>query len=99
MLPMIAAIESPEDREIMTEFYETYLNLLFRQAQKYVDIKEDAEDIVQEAFRRLIDKMDVFRGLEPHKQVKYAVVTVRNLCYLYLRDKRQLSEVAIDELL
>lgn len=37
MLPIIiSAIESPEDRELMTDFYEMYNAAMYREARKHL---------------------------------------------------------------
>ena len=49
MIPIIiSAIESPEDRDLMTDFYLKYKSLLYSEAHKHLDISEDIEDIVFE---------------------------------------------------
>lgn len=98
MLPILAAIETPEDRELMTDFYNTHQLLMFREANKHLDRREDVEDTVYEALVRIIDKMDVFRQLAPRQRVQYALTTVRNLSYLFLRKQNRFSEVSFEDL-
>lgn len=98
MLILIAAVSSPEDRDLMTEFYEKNINLLFYEAQKHLSVKEDVEDAVYEAFKKLIEHLEVFRTLAPKQRARYAVVTVRNLCYLHLRRVSKEDIVSIEEL-
>lgn len=99
MLVLIAAIECPEDRDLMTEFYEKKLKLLYHVAGKIISGKENIEDVVYEAFARIIEKIDVFKTLKPQQQDKYAAMTVRNLCYLHLRKEKHFSTVSFEELL
>lgn len=97
MLPLIiSAIESPEDRELMTEFYEKYQLLLYSEARKHLEINEDVEDTVLEAVTRMIDKMDLFRELMPQQRVAYAVTTVKNLAYILLRRKNLYADAFVD---
>lgn len=99
MLLLIAAIECQEDRDLMTQFYDTNLNLLYHEARKLISTKEDVEDIVYEAFTRIIKKIDVFRTLQPKQRARYAVVTVRNLCYHHLRKENHFTIASFDELI
>lgn len=99
MLLLIAAIECPEDRELMTEFHETKLKMLYHEAGKFISGKENIEDVVYEAIVRIIEKINVFKMLQPKQRDKYAAVTVRNLCYLHLRKEKHFSIVSFDELL
>ena len=97
MLPIIiSAIECPEDRELMTDFYLKHNALMYHEAKKHLDILEDVEDIVYEALARIIDKMDIFRELKPWQQVQYALTTVRNLSYLLLKKQKHFEFISFD---
>lgn len=99
MLPIIiSAIENPEDRDLMTNFYLEYKALLYSEAQKHLDIREDVEDTVYEALTRIIDKMDVFRELKPKQKVQYALTAVKNLSYILLRKNNHFTVVSFDDL-
>ena len=88
MLPVIiSAIENPEDRDLMTEFYLKYNGRMYAEAWKHLSSPEDVEDIVLEAFAKIIDKMETFRALAPGQRVQYAVTTVRNLSYILTKRK------------
>ena len=97
MLPVIiSAIETPEDRELMTLFYEKNSPRMFREAEKYLDRQEDVEDTVYEALARIIDKMELFRTLAPSQRLCYGLTTVRNLCYMTLRSRQNGPEISLD---
>lgn len=99
MLLLIAAIECQEDKDLMEQFYYSDIKLLFHEAKKHLSCEQDVEDIVYEAFEKIIEKIDVFRTLQPRQRARYAAVTVRNLCYHHLRKKDRLSTVSFDELI
>lgn len=85
MLPIIiSSIENPQDRDLMSEFYIGYKDSMYNEARKYMCRAEDVEDMVFEALARIIDKMDVFRDLQPKQRIVYAVTAVRNVCFIYL---------------
>lgn len=97
MLPLIiSSIESPEDRDIMTDFYTLHCGILHKEAWKYLSIKEDVEDVVYEALAKIIDKMPIFRSLQPSQRVQYALTTVRNLSYILLKRSSRFSFVSYD---
>lgn len=97
MLPVIiSAIESPEDRDLMTEFYNKYNGRMYAEAWKHLSIPEDVEDIVLEAFAKIIDKMETFRTLAPGQRVQYAVTTVRNLSYILTKRKSLYTMVSFE---
>ena len=99
MLPIIiSAIESPEDRDLMTEFYMRCSGLMHHEAQKYLSVAEDVEDVVYEALAKIIDKMEVFRELKHRQQVQYALTTVRNLSYIMLRRQKRFEFISFDDI-
>lgn len=88
MLPIITcAIESPEDHDIIEEYFQKNKMLLYAEAWKYLSLKEDVEDIVYESLVRIMDHMDKFRSLLPHERIQYGKAVIRNLSYTY--GKRQ----------
>lgn len=99
MLPIIiSAIESPEDRDLMTDFFLQYRGLMYNEAQKYLNTPEDVEDIVYDALAKIIDKMETFRDLKHWQRVQYALTTVRNLAYILLKRSNRFAFVSFDEL-
>lgn len=99
MLPIIiSAIECPEDRDLMTDFYLKHKALLFHEAKKHLSIPEDIEDTVFEALTRIIDKIEVFRELKPWQQVAYAQTTVRNLSYILLRRSNHFTFISFSSM-
>jgi RNA polymerase sigma-70 factor (ECF subfamily) len=98
MFPIvISAIESVEDRDLMTQFYTSYKALMFSEARKHLDIEEDIEDVVYEALTRIIDKMNVFRELAPKQRLRYALTCVRNICFVSLKRKSIIPTVSFDD--
>lgn len=99
MIPIIiSSIDSPEDRSLMTFFYETYNANMYREARKHISNSEDVEDIVYEALAKIIDKMDIFRDLKPLQQLQYALTTVRNLSYIFLKRNNYFTFIPYDSM-
>ena len=96
MFLIISAIESPEDCELMTLFYERYHLLIFKEVRKYWSTNEDVEDIVHETYVRLIDKIDTFRTLKRQQQIHYALTTARNLSLSSLTKNGKLPIVPLE---
>lgn len=98
MLPIIiAAIESPEDRDLMTAFYLNYKGRLYTEAWKFMNNEDDASDTVYSALERIIDRMDVFRTLSPQRRGVYAITVVRHECLRQLKKYRVRDHVSISE--
>lgn len=65
MLALIcAAIEDPDDREFMTQFYLEYERLMYATARKNLSDPESIKDIVQESVLKLIPKISFLRQQE-----------------------------------
>jgi len=98
MFPMIlSAIESPEDHDVITDFFIKNRLLLYTEARKYLSVQEDVEDVVYEAIARIIDKMDVFRDLLPIQQQQYGKVIVRNLSFSLLKKRARFTTVPFED--
>lgn len=85
----ILAIESEEDRIFMTEIYKKYWRLMMKNAWRYVDDPQDAEDIVSSAFVELIKEIDTLRNVPYHKLTGYIVITIRNVSINQWRKKHR----------
>ena len=67
----LALLETDEQRNVLSEFYQKYKNRFYAIAYSKLHGKAAAEDAVQEAFLRIVDKHN--------KRVAYADVIVRNV--------------------
>lgn len=86
MLPIITcAIESPEDHDIISEYFQKNKLRLYAEARKYFSTQEDVEDIVYESLVRIMDHMEKFRSLLPQERIQYGRAIVRNLSYTCLK--------------
>ena len=73
----LALLETDEQRNVLSEFYQKYKNRFY--AYSKLHGKAAAEDAVQEAFLRIVDKPENFFKIEHNKRVAYADVIVRNV--------------------
>ena len=98
MLPiLISAIEAPEDRDLISEFFAKYKTLLYSEAWKYLSKQEDVEDIVSETLARIIANVDKFRNMAPVQRVRYAKVIVRNLSYILLKRSAYFTMIPFED--
>lgn len=51
-----------EDREAQGLLYERYANKMFAVCMRYSNSREEAEDVLQDAFMKIFDKISYFRG-------------------------------------
>ena len=77
----LALLKTDEQRNVLSEFYQKYKNRFYAIAIAYSKLhgKAAAEDAVQEAFLRIVDKPENFFKIEHNKRVAYADVIVRNV--------------------
>lgn len=78
MFPIIIMeIEDDSDRAFIESIYEQYHKLMFSEALKYVS-KMDADDVVQDVLVKLIEKLEVLRGLKGKQHSVYIGTAVRH---------------------
>ena len=75
----LALLKTDEQRNVLSEFYQKYKNRFYAIAYSKLHGKTAAEDAVQEAFLRIVDKPENFFKIEHNKRVAYADVIVRNV--------------------
>lgn len=75
---LFEAIENQDDRDFMESLYKRYYKMLFYKARNYCQDPETAEDIVHDAFEKLIQKIPLLRSFDCCRIRAYLVSTVRN---------------------
>ena len=55
---LIATVDSPTDKELITQLYNTYKQFMYNISMSILGKREDAEDAVQDSFVRIIDNLD-----------------------------------------
>jgi len=98
MIPYyILAIENESDREYMTRLFFQYQKLMYSTIQKVTNDHWLIDDIFQTSFERLINKIDVLKGLDRDRLVNYLIVTCRNTAYNICRSYSTHIAEDIDE--
>lgn len=99
MLPiMLSAIESPEDHDIIADFFIQNKNFLYSEAWKYLSVEEDVEDIVYESLTQLIAHMEKFRALLPYERIQYTRAVIRNLSYNHSKRSARFVEFPFEDI-
>ena len=102
MLAIIAAIENDIEREFITQIYLEFYKKMRAKAFFIVHNDSEADEIVQEAFVKLIEHVREIMKLDPVKVPVYVMVTVKNISLNHWHDARKEQEckvlVADDEL-
>lgn len=75
----LAILETDEQRNEMSEFYESNKNRLFAIAYEHLHNTQDAEDAIQETFFRIANKPDRFYSLPNDRRIYYVCAIVKNI--------------------
>lgn len=75
----LAILQTDEQRNILSEFYEENKNKFFSLAYAKLQNSEESEDAVQEAFLRIVKYPEKFFSIEPHKRLPYSIIIIRNV--------------------
>lgn len=93
----LAMLETPEDKQKMTELYTTYREYLLRVALNILHSQDDAEDVLHQAFLRLAQDFTKIGQVDCHKTRNFLVIIVRGLSLNLYNDRRKVVEVSFDE--
>jgi RNA polymerase sigma-70 factor (ECF subfamily) len=88
-----STIETQEDRDILTSLYEKYKGLMFRIANKILEDPHASEDIVHDAFVRIIKNIGKLDSLCDFKTKGLVGIVVSGLAKDEYRRRKRLSLV------
>lgn len=98
MLPIcILAIEDESDREYMAKVFVQYQWLMYSTIEKIVKDHWAAEDVLQVAVEKLIDKIEKLKTLDEKHLANYIITSCRHNAYNELRYKLRHLAFSIDE--
>lgn len=86
----LCAIESESDRAFMEEMYIANYALMYRKALSYLRNHHEAEDAVDAAMLKLIDRIDLLRGLNRGALRAYLLSCAKNAALNRLRAQDRL---------
>ncbi len=92
MFAVIATIEDESARELITELYIKYYNTVRAKAFAFVHDDFEAEEIVQEAFVRLIEHSDLLLTLNKASLPFYVMTTVKNTAIKHWNKNKENAE-------
>ena len=81
----ILAIENDSDRAFMEDLYRRYYSLMYRKALAVTHSPTDAEDAVEAAILKLIDRIDLLRACKALSLRSYLLSCVKNAAIDKLR--------------
>lgn len=93
MTILFYAIENQQDCDFIIELYQDYYGLMRKHALSMLQDEDAAEDAVQTACVRLIQKVDTLRGLRRCVLPSYLISTIQNVCINFLRQRGRVQAV------
>lgn len=100
MLIFLSMLESDEERRLFTDLYNQYGNMMLHVAKRY--FPKDmyaAEDVVQNAWIRVVDHFQKIQAVPSKKRGAYLVVIVRNEASLAYSNPKKLMDAELDYLI
>ena len=93
----LAMLESPDDKEKMSELYLTYRDYLLNVAKEILHNEADAEDVVHQAFLRVANNFAKIGVVSSHQTRNYLVIIVKGLALNLYRKRSKLIEVPFED--
>lgn len=97
--PILLLALSDDQRRWIEQIYERDVKVLLQTAKKYVKEQSIAEDIVQQAFIKIIRRLEEKDIDLCSKTTGYFVIIVKNLCLDHLRAQKTHDEISYDAIL
>jgi RNA polymerase sigma-70 factor (ECF subfamily) len=89
---IISTIENSDDRNFVFELYIQYYPIMKKKAYEISWDYSIVDDLINDAFIKLIDKISLLRVLECCKRTSYIVYTIKNISIDYIRKRAAKSE-------
>jgi len=84
---IVARIENDDDRDFAVVLYKNYYKLVRKIIFSIAHDAKDIEDLIDDTFIKIFEKISLIRVLDCRKTVAYIVYTTRNVTINYLRHK------------
>lgn len=97
MVIYLSMIESEEDKSKFEQLYITYRQTMFYVANRILKDEYLSEDVVHQAFLRIIDNLDKIDEISCHKTKGFIVVIVENIAIDFYRKRKRENNVSFDE--
>lgn len=85
------------DQAFLDGLYHRHKDLLYAHIRSLGVAESEAEDILQEAFLRLWEKVERLRGLPERQQFSYAYTAVHNTALTWLARSRRLPGLSLED--
>jgi RNA polymerase sigma-70 factor (ECF subfamily) len=94
MLAIIEDIENEDKKSILSDWYKKYNRIMRKKAYYIIGDYHTANDMVNEAFIKIIQNFEKINKLNCHARSYYFVITIRSVCIDYLRKNKIKSNMS-----
>lgn len=94
----LAALENDEQRNELAAFYEQYKNRFFSIAYSKLHNSEEAEDVLQEAFLRVVDNPRRFFEMSEQERARFVDGIVRHISVDKFRKSQKSSALSVEDI-
>ncbi|MBR5221965.1 MAG: sigma-70 family RNA polymerase sigma factor [Clostridia bacterium] len=92
LIPYLMAIENEKDRSFIAALYEAYSKTMKLYALSLVG-ERFAEDVLHNAFQKLINNIETLKDLCPEKRRAYIYATIRTCAYDIVRKEQKYTDI------
>mgnify|MGYP001198478937 CR=1 FL=1 len=97
-LIFLSIIEDDDDKKFMLNLYQQYYPLMKQRAYSIIKDYGVIDDLIQDAFVKLIPKISLLRSLSSYKMTSYIIYTMKHICLVTSACKRGVLDMLIQEL-
>lgn len=97
MLTYMMLLDTQEDKDKFSEIYLLYRERMYFVAYAILKNDMDAENIVHDAFIKIIDNLEKFNEIECHRTWNYIVTIVKHLSFNFLKKKKRYTNVPFED--
>lgn len=91
-------MDDEDEKEYITNLYRQYYPLMKKKAYSIIRDNGVVDDLIQDAFLKLIPKIPLLRSLSCYKTTSYIVYTLKHVCLDYIRKMKRRSQRAFSGL-
>lgn len=84
---IIAALEDDDDKTFMLNLYQDYYGLMWKTVYSITHDADNAEDLINDIFVKLIEKISLIRTLDDCKTATYVVYTSRSVAINFIKHR------------
>ena len=97
MLVYLEMLETPEEKLKFEQLYFLYRDKMYAVAFKILHNENDAEDIVHESFKEIIENFEKINDISCHKTWNYIVTIVKNKSFTLYQKKKHHETSAYED--